>query len=124
MSQTTSQPSSQVPAPASSQEPVQQSQESINNESQIQQELKESTPSTTPSKITKPKKKSKKLCQYKQCTNQHSIIGDCQFCVKKFCTTHRLLEAHDCEHYREVKNEYHERNAKLLQSQQTVVSKV
>lgn len=72
----------------------------------------------------KPKKKSKKLCQYKSCTSPHSIIGDCSFCFKKFCTRHRLLESHDCEHYREVQRDYHLRNAKQLESQQTVVSKV
>lgn len=78
----------------------------------------------TTAKVIKPKKKSKKLCQYKTCTSPHSIIGDCSFCFKKFCTKHRLLESHGCEHYREVQKEYHERNAKQLQSQQTVVSKV
>ncbi len=87
---------------------------------------KESSPQPSSNKVTKPitKKKSKKLCHYKSCTNPHSIIGDCTFCFKKFCTRHRLLEAHDCEHYRDVKNDYHERNAKQLHSQQTVSSKV
>lgn len=86
---------------------------------------KESSPTPSINKVSKPiKKKSKKLCHFKNCSSPHSIIGDCSFCFKKFCTRHRLLEAHDCEHYREVKNDYHERNAKQLQSQQTVVSKV
>lgn len=83
-------------------------------------EQEQQQPQTQP----QPKKKSKKLCRYKSCTSPHSIIGDCSFCFKKFCTRHRLLEAHDCEHYREVQRDYHERNAKQLQSQQTVVSKV
>lgn len=87
---------------------------------------KEQSPQPLQNKVAKPitKKKSKKLCHFKNCTNPHSIIGDCSFCFKKFCTRHRLLEAHDCEHYRDVKNDYHERNAKQLHSQQTVVSKV
>ncbi|CDR37173.1 CYFA0S01e08086g1_1 [Cyberlindnera fabianii] len=69
-------------------------------------------------------KKSKKLCHHKNCTSQHSIIGDCSFCQGKFCTRHRLLEAHDCAHYRDVQKDYHERNARQLEAQQTVVSKV
>lgn len=99
----------------------QQQQEHIeqkDHQPQEQQQL------DTVNKISKPKKKSKKLCQYKNCTSPHSIIGDCSFCFKKFCTRHRLLESHDCEHYREVQKDYHMRNAKQLQSQQTVVSKV
>ncbi|KAH3686627.1 hypothetical protein WICPIJ_002377 [Wickerhamomyces pijperi] len=79
---------------------------------------------STSSKILKPKKKSKKLCNYKSCLSPHSIIGDCQFCFKKFCGKHRLLESHDCEHYREVQKDYHDRNARKLEAQQTIMSKV
>jgi len=96
-----------------------------NNITKTNSSTSESSPQPSSNKITKPsKKKSKKLCNYKNCSNPHSIIGDCSFCFKKYCTRHRLLEAHDCEHYRDVRNDYHERNAKQLQAQQTVTSKV
>lgn len=70
------------------------------------------------------KSKSKK-CTFAGCTSMPlRMVGDCQLCTGKFCSKHRLLEAHQCKGLKGWKDTCFERNALKLQSEQTVAPKV
>lgn len=67
----------------------------------------------------------KRKCSASRCTSQPlRMVGDCQYCSGKFCSKHRLLENHNCIGLQRCKEQYHERNALKLESEQTAASKV
>lgn len=45
----------------------------------------------------------KKKCEFECCNLKQSIIGECKWCERKFCLTHRLQEIHKCEKMDECK---------------------
>jgi len=42
-------------------------------------------------------------CSFPECkAAARPIVGDCSFCKGKFCSTHRLLEDHNCRNLEDV----------------------
>lgn len=69
--------------------------------------------------------KKKKRCSFKGCSSAPlRMVGDCSFCDGKFCSTHRLLEQHNCSGLQSCKDQLHEQNASKLQREQTQANKV
>jgi len=63
-------------------------------------------------------------CGFKECKGAaQRIVGDCSFCSRSYCGSHRLLEDHKCEGLEDCKKESHERNAERLNSERTVAIK-
>ena len=52
------------------------------------------------------------------------IIGDCRYCSQKFCSKHRLPEAHQCPNIKTMKDTAAGRNAEKLMHERTVSNKV
>ncbi|KZF23566.1 ubiquitin-like protein [Xylona heveae TC161] len=66
----------------------------------------------------------KVYCNYKNCKSlAPRIVGDCGFCNGHFCTTHRMLESHDCSGLEDCKKQSHEQNANKLNSERTMAIK-
>lgn len=78
------------------------------------------------SRCTAPKTtKKKKRCSFKGCSSAPlRMVGDCSFCDGKFCSTHRLLEQHNCSGLQSCKDQLHEQNASKLHREQTQANKV
>ncbi|EGS18658.1 uncharacterized protein CTHT_0052640 [Thermochaetoides thermophila DSM 1495] len=63
-------------------------------------------------------------CSFPECkAAARPIVGDCAFCKGKFCSTHRLLEDHNCRNLEDCKREAHEQNAMQLNKERTQVIK-
>ena len=77
-------------------------------------------------KISSSKKRSKKnICFYPTCTKYVAkFIGDCNFCNGHFCSSHRLMESHNCRGLDTCKEQSHQRNADKLIKERTIVSKI
>lgn len=77
-------------------------------------------------KISSSKRKSKKnMCFHPDCTKSIAkFIGDCNFCNGHFCSSHRLMESHNCKGLATCKEQLHKRNADKLTKEQTIVSKI
>lgn len=74
---------------------------------------------------TRRRSNTKRKCSAARCNSQPlRMVGDCQYCSGKFCSKHRLLENHNCIGLQRCKEQYHERNALKLESEQTAASKV
>jgi predicted nucleic acid binding AN1-type Zn finger protein len=74
--------------------------------------------------VPKKKKKSKisNKCPYisnnEKCSNKISlIVGECNYCKKVFCLTHRYPEAHNCPNLSDLKEKKYTINKNLLLSQ-------
>ncbi|ODV57866.1 Tmc1p [Ascoidea rubescens DSM 1968] len=81
-------------------------------------------PQTKVIKTVKRKSKSKR-CSFNNCSSAPlRIVGDCDYCKGRFCSTHRLLENHFCSGLQSCKDQLHQRNATKLHSEQTIASKV
>lgn len=72
----------------------------------------------------------KPTCDYKKdvvdqkCKEKiNPIIGECGFCVGKYCSKHRMLESHNCTGLEDCKKESHARNAEKLNSERTMAIK-
>ena len=52
------------------------------------------------------------------------IIGDCKFCKAKFCSKHRLPEAHDCPHLQTCRQAQFDKNKEKVMGEQCVAAKV
>lgn len=60
-------------------------------------------------------------CQNIDCNNKVIlIVGDCKWCSKKFCGTHRLPEEHLCEGLKDMKDSKFSINAKKLMNEKCV----
>jgi hypothetical protein len=71
------------------------------------------------------KKKNKKRCNFHSCSDKVvKIIGDCGYCQYKYCSRHRLPEAHACINLMGCKQVAHERNSIKLLSERCVASKI
>lgn len=77
-------------------------------------------------KIASSKKRSKKnVCFYPKCTKPIAkFIGDCDFCNGHFCSSHRLMESHNCRGLDTCKEQSHQRNADKLSKERTIASKI
>lgn len=71
------------------------------------------------------KKKNKKRCSFHSCSDKVvKIIGDCGYCQYKYCSRHRLPEAHACINLMGCKQVAHERNSMKLLAERCVASKI
>ena len=52
------------------------------------------------------------------------IIGDCSFCLSKYCAIHRLPESHSCACINQCKQQLYEKNRDILMSQKCVASQI
>jgi len=52
------------------------------------------------------------------------IIGDCKFCIKKYCSQHRLPESHFCTNMQSCREQHFNKNKAKLESEKCVASKV
>ena len=79
------------------------------------------------SAITTPIKKIKKKkshCKFGDCTQKFSIaIGNCKWCSKNFCLTHRHPESHECPNLQECKNAAIEKNTNKLSQEKSFLHK-
>ncbi|ORZ22483.1 polyubiquitin 5 [Absidia repens] len=67
----------------------------------------------------------KKRCSFGSCSDKPvKIIGDCRYCQSKFCSRHRLPEAHVCVNLTSCRQAAHEKNSIKLLSERCVASKV
>lgn len=74
-----------------------------------------------------PIKKKQLKCSFTAigCTDRVvKIIGDCRYCEQKFCSKHRLPEAHQCTNIKTCKDNAAGRNAQKLMHERTVSNKV
>jgi ubiquitin C len=68
---------------------------------------------------------SRKRCALGSCSGKPvKIIGDCRYCESKYCSRHRLPEAHACVNLTTCRQTAHERNSLKLLSERCVASKV
>ena len=76
--------------------------------------------------IEKPAMDSKNTkCNYGDCKKHVAhIIGDCVYCVKKFCVKHRLPESHNCHNIELCKRIANDRNSNLLMQSKCVGNKI
>jgi len=64
-------------------------------------------------------------CGQVGCTNRVVVlVGDCTYCKGKFCSTHRLPEAHNCIEIGLCKSIALDRNTELLFACKCVGSKI
>ncbi|ORY88896.1 hypothetical protein BCR35DRAFT_301262 [Leucosporidium creatinivorum] len=52
------------------------------------------------------------------------IVGDCSYCTKSFCGTHRLPEDHKCPNLQSCKQEAFDKLKSRLEGEQTVTEKI
>ncbi|KAI8919630.1 hypothetical protein BC831DRAFT_480952 [Entophlyctis helioformis] len=80
--------------------------------------------STTAASSPAPSKKSN-TCQFGSCSDKIvKIVGDCRYCSSKFCSRHRLPEAHACSNLQSCRQASHEKLAGKLLNEKTVAAKV
>ncbi|KAJ3321271.1 hypothetical protein HDV06_004496 [Boothiomyces sp. JEL0866] len=59
------------------------------------------------------------------CTDRAvKIVGDCRYCEKKYCSKHRLPEAHQCENIISCRQESASKLSAKLLGEKTIGSKV
>lgn len=64
-------------------------------------------------------------CDFDGCTKQAVlIVGDCKFCTKSFCASHRLPESHHCSNLKDCKQQSFNRNKEKLMKERCVGVKV
>ena len=67
----------------------------------------------------------KTICDVEECKFQVAvIIGNCKWCSKRFCGTHRLPEGHMCEGLQKCRETHFDRNKDKLMAEKTVSVKV
>ncbi|TPX47312.1 hypothetical protein SeLEV6574_g02738 [Synchytrium endobioticum] len=80
--------------------------------------------SSTTTTTTTPTRKSNK-CSVEGCTDRPvKIIGDCRYCNSKYCSRHRLPEAHACVNLQSCRDESISRLNNKLMSEKTVAAKI
>lgn len=85
--------------------------------------VSETTTTPTPS-IATPKKPSNK-CHFPDCNDRVvKIVGDCKFCGGKFCSRHRVVEAHACPNIESCRKAHFDKNEKKLMNEKTEGRKV
>lgn len=63
-------------------------------------------------------------CHFENCKKSVVIIGDCKYCNKKYCMTHRLVEEHLCPNIIDCRNQAHKKFAEQLVANKCVAVKV
>lgn len=87
--------------------------------------IRNNTTGRTSSNGSSKKRKSKKTCFYQDCNKLAAkFVGDCNFCNGHFCSTHRLMESHECKGLETCRAQSHQRNADKLNKEHTVVPKI
>ena len=67
----------------------------------------------------------KTRCGIDGCTERVApIVGDCSYCHAKFCSSHRLPEAHACSNLAACRQAAFDRNSNKLMSEKCVAAKV
>ncbi|KAJ3088886.1 hypothetical protein HK102_007709 [Quaeritorhiza haematococci] len=80
---------------------------------------------TSGSPSTSPKKGGAAKCSCGGCGDRAvKIIGDCRYCTKKFCSRHRLPEAHACPNMQSCRQDSINKNTNKLLGEKCVASKV
>ena len=62
-------------------------------------------------------------CSLPVCKKKQSIIGECKYCKKKFCSFHRLQEDHRCERLNESNEQRKRTLSDSLVSEKTTDNK-
>ncbi len=74
---------------------------------------------------TAPAKKSSKKCAFQDCADRPvKIVGDCRYCESRFCSRHRLPEAHLCANLQNCKVDAVNKLQNKLLAEKCVSSKV
>jgi len=69
--------------------------------------------------------KPKSKCQFGDCIQKPVLlIGDCKYCMQKFCGSHRLPETHLCNGLEACRQASFDRNKAKLEVEKCVASKV
>jgi predicted nucleic acid binding AN1-type Zn finger protein len=59
-------------------------------------------------------------CNFADCKKKQALlVGDCKYCDKHFCGTHRLPESHKCEELEKCKKIQFEKNKEKLMGERT-----
>ncbi|KAH6564748.1 hypothetical protein BASA60_010193 [Batrachochytrium salamandrivorans] len=84
-----------------------------------------SAATTTTPALPAPLAKKSNKCNLDGCNDRVvKIVGDCRYCMSKFCTKHRLPEAHACSNIETCRQNSHERLAGKLLKERTVAAQV
>ena len=69
--------------------------------------------------------KIKSRCAFPDCKKKCApIVGDCKYCLSKFCSTHRLPEEHNCSQMAQCKQFSFNANQNKLMAEKCVAAKV
>jgi len=64
-------------------------------------------------------------CCFGDCSKRPAVgVGDCRFCAAKYCTQHRLPEAHACQNLQDCKKQSFDKNKEKLMREKCVGLKV
>lgn len=63
-------------------------------------------------------------CEYTDCKKSTVIIGDCKYCNKKYCMTHRMVETHSCSNIKDCHHQARQKFAKQLIDNKCIAVKV
>jgi len=64
-------------------------------------------------------------CFFENCTKKPALgIGDCKFCLRKYCTAHRLPETHACSNLSDCRQQSFDKNKEKLLKEKCVGVKV
>jgi len=64
-------------------------------------------------------------CALAECKKRGAIVvGDCKFCTKNYCPSHRLPETHNCDQIASCKTQHFESNKEKLLKEKCVARKV
>jgi predicted nucleic acid binding AN1-type Zn finger protein len=65
------------------------------------------------------------VCNCESCSNSVMVVvGECRYCSKGFCASHRLPETHACVAMETCRQDAKDRNASLLFAQKCVAAKI
>jgi len=69
--------------------------------------------------------KSANRCWYENCTKKPALgIGDCKFCLQKYCAQHRLPETHSCANLQDCRQASFDKNKEKLMKEKCIGVKV
>jgi len=73
---------------------------------------------------TPPARRPSQKCNFGDCKNKPVlIVGDCKFCMSKFCNKHRLPEDHVCPQMQSCRDQSFMKNKLKLEGERCVASK-
>lgn len=98
----------------------------ITNNTEITGKRKRTADEATSSPVkASPSRKLSKKCAFAGCSKRSVvIIGDCKFCLEKFCSSHRLVEDHLCSATASCKQASFDKNASKLLREKCVAQKL